>query len=176
MLPIVLAVAAVDYIALFYWFMTFVALAILVASLYRSVNPSSSNPSYIPQPYLIPGQNYFITVQNSDADIRIDFAAELLKNREYNQAAKYCYEAVELLFSSAASKLELDSSHASLSELAKKLVASGLVGLDVNLTAYMDRLKSLDGGQANEGVARRAYLIATQLREYFKQAPLKVQK
>ncbi len=176
MLPVVLAVAAVDYIALFYWFMTFVALAILVASLYRSVNPSGSHQLYAPQPYLIPGQNYFITVQNSDADIRIDFAAELLKNREYSRAAKYCYEAVEILLTSAASKLGLESSHASLSELAKKLVASGLVGLDVNSIAYIDGMKPFDGKQANEGVARRAYLIATQLRDYFRQAHLKVQK
>jgi len=171
-----LAISAVDYVALFYWFMTFVALAILVASLYRSVNPASSRTQYIPQPSLIPGQNYFIVIQNADADIRLDFAAELLKSREYNQSARYCYEAVELLLLSAASRLGTDSGHANLSELGRKLESSSLLGLNASLLAYLDGLKPFDVKHVNEGIARRAYLIASQLREYFKQAPLKVGK
>ncbi|MEM0117659.1 MAG: hypothetical protein QXV32_04365 [Conexivisphaerales archaeon] len=177
MLPhsVTLAVSAVDYVALFYWFMTFIALAILVASLYRSVNPQS-RAAYAPQPSFFPGQSYFISVQSSDADIRIDLASDLLKGREFAQAAKYSYEAAELLLAAAAAKLGVDQAHTTLSDLANRLSSSGLLGIDVRAISYLDELKSLDNRQINEGIARRTFLIVNQLRDYFKQAPLKVQK
>lgn len=164
----------VDYVALFYWFITFVALAILVASLYRSMNTQPSTPMYMPAPIIPEGQNYFISVASGEIDARIGYAVDSLKYGEYSEAVKYSWQSVEMLLISACIKLGLDTSHSNLQELASRLSNFGLLGLDTAKVKYLDDALKAEQTTGNEAIAKRCVSAAVQLRDYFKQAPVRL--
>jgi hypothetical protein len=165
----------VDIQSLVYWMLTSAALALLVAALYKLANqPSSSRSTYELHPRLSGG--YFITVSSREAEDRLVYASEMLKTHKYEEASKSAYEAVEILMTSACTKLGIDTTHSTLKELGMKATGAGLSNLEQSWLSFLDDVHLVAGFSSSERVARRSVTIAMQLKEYLKQAPISLER